>query len=134
MRWNFLRTANQIWFWEFKLGLGYMSKKEFSYQSLFLLKILWEHQIYKKYVKIQNCRPKWSKQPQSRRFWLFSQSMFYLNFFCQIMSVFCIFITIITKMLLFNVIYNLGNKDDNGVVFDFPFKKKKMQKPIHIFL
>ena len=38
-------------------------------------------------------------------------------------------------MLLFNVIYNLGNKDDNGVLFDFPFKKKKkMQKPIHIFL
>ena len=28
-------------------------------------------------------------------------------------------------MLLFNVIYNLGNKDDNGVVFDFSFKKKK---------
>ena len=39
-------------------------------------------------------------------------------------------------MLLFNVIHNLGNKDDNGVVFDFSFKKKKKkkQKPIHIFL
>ena len=40
-------------------------------------------------------------------------------------------------MLLFNVIYNLGNKDDNGVVFDFSFKKKKKkkkQKPNQIFL
>ena len=36
-------------------------------------------------------------------------------------------------MLLFNVIYNLGNKDDNGVVFDFPFKKKKKCKNQSIF-
>ena len=43
--------------------------------------------------------------------------------------------TIIAKMLLLTYFenQNLGNKDDNGVVFNFSFKKKKKkQKAIHI--